>query len=106
MTCETGETELALVSHPYASLSIEISNALFYFAGFTALSTYMGRLLFCRGNVCGAAKADVAFGVLEFILWVASAILAGMNAFRKGFRRSNNSQAPLGAPPMKEAPSP
>ncbi|KAF2969915.1 hypothetical protein GQX73_g3706 [Xylaria multiplex] len=46
--------------HPYAALSLEFGNALFYFAGFIALSTFMGRLLFCRGSVCSAARADVA----------------------------------------------
>ncbi|KAI0449813.1 membrane-associating domain-containing protein [Xylaria acuta] len=92
--------------HPYAALSLEFGNALFYFAGFIALSTFMGRLLFCRGSVCSAARADVAFGIFQFLLWVASTSLAGKDVFKKGFRRSNNTQAPLGAPPMKEAPAP
>ncbi|KAI0402404.1 membrane-associating domain-containing protein [Xylaria palmicola] len=94
--------------HPYAALSLEFGNALFYFAGFIALSTFMSRLLYCRGSVCSAARADVAFGVFEFLLWTASTSLAAKDLVRKGFRRSNNTQvqAPLGAPPMKEAPSP
>ncbi|TRX97339.1 hypothetical protein FHL15_001617 [Xylaria flabelliformis] len=95
-----------LVFHPYAALSLEFGNALFYFAGFIALSTFMGRLLFCRGSVCSAARADVAFGIFQFLLWAASASLAARELFKKGFRRSNNTQAPLGAPPMKEAPAP
>ncbi|KAI3327638.1 membrane-associating domain-containing protein [Xylariaceae sp. AK1471] len=93
--------------HPYAAFSLEIGNALFYFAGFIALSTFMGGLLYCRGSVCSAARADVAFGIFEFLLWASSASLMGRDLFRKGsFRRSNNSQAPLGAPPMKEVPAP
>ncbi|TGJ78347.1 hypothetical protein E0Z10_g10417 [Xylaria hypoxylon] len=92
--------------HPYAALSLEFSNALFYFAGFIALSTFMSKLLFCRGTVCGAARADVAFGIFEFLLWVASTVLTSRDVFKKGIRRSNNTQAPLGAPPMKEAPAP
>ncbi|KAI0194663.1 hypothetical protein EV127DRAFT_477951 [Xylaria flabelliformis] len=93
--------------HPYAALSLEFGNALFYFAGFIALSTFMGRLLFCRGSVCSAARADVAFGIFQFLLWAASTSLAARELFKKGgFRRSNNTQAPLGVPPMKEAPAP
>lgn len=78
---------------------------MFYFAGFIALAAFMSRLLYCRGSVCSAARADVAFGVLEFLLWIVSSILMGKEVFKKGFRRSNG-QAPLGAPPMKEAPVP
>ncbi|KAI0422400.1 membrane-associating domain-containing protein [Xylaria grammica] len=92
--------------HPYAALSLEFSNALFYFAGFIALSTFMGNLLYCRGSVCSAARADVAFGIFEFLLWVASTIITSRDIFKKGFRRSNNTQAPLGVPPMKEALAP
>ncbi|KAI8630908.1 membrane-associating domain-containing protein [Xylariaceae sp. FL1651] len=87
--------------HPYAAIALEIGNAIFYLAGFIALSTFMGKLLFCRGSVCGAARADVAFGAIEFLLWGATATLAGKEVFKRGFRRSNT-QAPLGAPPMKE----
>ncbi|KAI8955882.1 membrane-associating domain-containing protein [Xylaria longipes] len=92
--------------HPYAALSLEFGNVLFYFAGFIALSTLMSRLPFCRGSVCSAARADVAFGIFQFLLWVASTSLAGRELFKKGFRRSNKTQAPLGVPPMKEAPAP
>ncbi|KAI0910969.1 membrane-associating domain-containing protein [Ustulina deusta] len=91
--------------HPYAALCLEFSNALFYFAGFIALSTFMGRLLYCRGSVCGAARADVVFGIFEFLLWATSTVSTSRDLFKKGFRRSNNMQAPLGAPPMKEAPA-
>ncbi|KAI1428526.1 membrane-associating domain-containing protein [Xylaria sp. FL1777] len=92
--------------HPYAALSLEFSNALFYFAGFIALSTFMSKLLFCRGSVCSSARADVAFGIFEFLLWIASTALASRDLFKKGFRRSNNTQLPLGISPMKEAPAP
>ncbi|KAI1179649.1 hypothetical protein F4777DRAFT_440882 [Nemania sp. FL0916] len=92
--------------HPYTILSIEFSNALFYLAGFLALSTFMGKLLFCHGSVCGAARADVAFCTFEFLLWTASAFLTTRDLFKKGLRHSNSSQVPLGAPPMKQAPAP
>ncbi|KAI0189267.1 membrane-associating domain-containing protein [Astrocystis sublimbata] len=93
--------------HPYAALSLEFGNALFYLAGFVSLATYMSGLLFCRGSVCGAARADVAFGIIQFILWIASAALAVKDLFQKGaFRRQDKTKTPLGVSPMKEAPAP
>ena len=97
---------MTLVFHPYAALAIEFSNALFYFSGFIALSTFMSRLLYCRGSVCGAARADVAFGIFQFLLWGTSTVLASKDVFKKVIRHKNNTQVPLGAPPMKEAPAP
>ncbi|CAJ2511524.1 Uu.00g071490.m01.CDS01 [Anthostomella pinea] len=91
-------------SHPYAAISLEISNALFYFAGFVALSVFISRLLFCRGSVCGAAKADIAFGAIEFLLWTGSAVLMGKDVFKGGFRRPG-AQAPSKVSPMKESES-
>ncbi|KAI0013311.1 membrane-associating domain-containing protein [Xylariaceae sp. FL0662B] len=92
------------VSHPYAAMSLEILNALFYLGGFIALAVFMSRLLFCRGSVCGSAKADIAFGAIEFLLWTGSAVLMGKDVFSKGFRRPAT-QSPLRAPQMKEAPA-
>ncbi|KAI1632616.1 membrane-associating domain-containing protein [Biscogniauxia mediterranea] len=90
-------------THPYAALALEFSNLLFYFAGFIALSVFISKLLFCRGSVCGAAQADVAFGAFEFLLWAGSAALMGKDVLKQGFRRPAT-QAPLSAPPMmKEA---
>ncbi|KAJ2996823.1 hypothetical protein NUW58_g844 [Xylaria curta] len=92
--------------HPYSALSLEFGNALFYFAGFIALSTFMSRLHFCTGSICSAAQADVAFGILEFLLWFASTSVAARDVFKKRVRLPNNTQAPLGAASMKEAPAP
>ncbi|KAI1083841.1 membrane-associating domain-containing protein [Whalleya microplaca] len=92
------------VSHPYAAMSLEILNALFYFGGFIALAVFMSKLLFCRGSVCGSARADIAFGAFEFLLWTGSAVLMGKDVFSKGLRRPNT-QSPLSAPQMKEEPA-
>ncbi|ORY64047.1 membrane-associating domain-containing protein [Pseudomassariella vexata] len=91
-------------SHPYVSIALEFCNVLFYFAGFIALSVFISKLLFCRGTVCGAAKADVAFGVMEFLLWGVSAVLMGKDVFKMGFNfRKSGRQAPLEGPQMKES---
>ncbi|KAI2471821.1 membrane-associating domain-containing protein [Annulohypoxylon bovei var. microspora] len=65
------------LSHQFVAMGLEACNALFYFAGFIALSVFMSRLLFCRGSVCGAAQASIAFGAFEFLLWTVSAIIMG-----------------------------
>ncbi|KAI1210356.1 membrane-associating domain-containing protein [Annulohypoxylon truncatum] len=103
------------LSHQLVAMGLEASNALFYFAGFIALSVFMSRLLFCRGSVCGAAQASIAFGAMEFLLWTASAILVGKEVSKSGLglslplpklRRNGagSSKGPLSVPPMKEAP--
>ncbi|KAI0882428.1 membrane-associating domain-containing protein [Annulohypoxylon maeteangense] len=102
------------LSHQLVAVGLEACNALFYFAGFIALSVFMSRLLFCRGSVCGAAQASIAFGAMEFLLWTVSAILVGKEVSKSGlglslplpkFRRNNgSSKGPLSVPPMKEAP--
>jgi hypothetical protein len=72
------------VFHPYAHITLEVLNALFYFAGFIALGVFISGLLFCRGAVCSSAQASVAFGAFEWILWTATAVLAGMETFKGG----------------------
>ncbi|KAK8107718.1 uncharacterized protein PG998_009731 [Apiospora kogelbergensis] len=74
------------IVHPYATIALELTNVLFYFAGFIALSVFISKLLFCRGTVCGAARADVAFGAFEFALWGATAVFMGKDVFKSGFR--------------------
>lgn len=60
------ESRLTLIaSHPYAHFAFEVVNMLFYFAGFVALATFLGKLLFCRGSVCAAARADAVFAAFS-----------------------------------------
>ena len=48
-----------------------------HLSAFVYLSAFIGGLLFCRGSVCGAARAAAVFGALSFLVWAASAALAG-----------------------------
>ncbi|TVY21079.1 hypothetical protein LARI1_G001091 [Lachnellula arida] len=73
-------------SHPYAHFAVEVLNTLFYFSGFIALAVFVGRLLFCRGSVCSAARADVVFAAFSWVLWAASSVIAALNIFRGGFQ--------------------
>ncbi|KAI1844155.1 hypothetical protein JX265_002928 [Neoarthrinium moseri] len=92
------------VAHPMAFVGLELANVLFYFAGFIALSVFISKLLFCRGSVCGSARADVAFGAFEFLVWGVTSFFAVRDNLKGGFNfRRNRGQAPLAGPQMKES---
>ncbi|KAF7535910.1 hypothetical protein G7Z17_g13122 [Cylindrodendrum hubeiense] len=74
------------VSHPYASISVEMTNTAFYFAGFIALAVYMTNLTFCRGVVCAVGRADAVFAAAQFTVWIASTILMAKDLFMKSSR--------------------
>lgn len=89
-------------SHPFGHLAFEAMNVLFYFAGFIALSTFINKLLFCRGSVCAAARADAVFAAFSWVLWTGSTTLLALQIFKVGIggsRADGNSKA------MKEAPA-
>lgn len=71
-------------SNPYAVLSLEISNLLFWFAGFVSLSVFLSKLLFCRGSVCGAARADVGIAACLSVSWIVTVALLARDAIRSG----------------------
>lgn len=62
-----------------------MTNVLFYFAGFVALAVFLSKLLFCRGAVCGSARAATAFGAFEFVLWGVTAAFTVKDAVKGGF---------------------
>lgn len=82
-----------------------------------ALAVFLTKLLFCRGAVCGSARAATVFGALEFALWAATAALTLKDALKGGFsglkfpgRGRGASQGNMqfqgqqgGSPQMKEA---
>jgi hypothetical protein len=86
-----------IASHPYGAFVLELLNVLFYFAGFIALAVFLSSLLFCRGSVCGSARASTVFAATEFALWGMTAVLMAKDVFKLGFRKP----AAVG-PQMKE----
>ncbi|KAL2197238.1 membrane-associating domain-containing protein [Corynascus similis CBS 632.67] len=70
------------VSRTYIAAPLDLTNALFYLAGFAALAAFLNGLLFCRGDVCHAAQAAVAFGAFSFAAWTASAVLTCLELFK------------------------
>jgi len=75
-----------IASHPYAHFVFELLNALFYFAGFIALAVFLGKLLFCRGSVCAAARADAVFAAFGWMLWTGTTVILALEMFRGGFK--------------------
>ncbi|KAI1245479.1 hypothetical protein MGN70_012369 [Eutypa lata] len=71
--------------HSAAALGLESANAVFHFSGFIYLAVFIGKLLFCRGSVCAAARAASVFGAFEFLFWCVSAALAAKEVAAGGF---------------------
>ncbi|OHF02424.1 hypothetical protein CORC01_02119 [Colletotrichum orchidophilum] len=87
-------------SHPWGAVAFELLNVLFYFAGFIALAVFLSKLLFCRGTVCAAARADTVLAALEFSLWAGTSLLMIKDVFKTGFRKPSAAGPP---PQMKES---
>jgi len=92
----------ARASHPFAHLTFEIINSLFYFSGFIALAVFLGKLLFCRGSVCAAARADAIFAAFSWILWTGSTVILALEIFKGGIKGIKTDKHAIAA--MKEAP--
>ncbi|KAH7354875.1 membrane-associating domain-containing protein [Rhexocercosporidium sp. MPI-PUGE-AT-0058] len=93
---------MAKASHPFAVLGFNILTMLFYFAGFIALAVFLGKLLFCRGSVCAAARADAAFAAFSWLLWTASSALVALQMFKGGLAGMKTDRQAKTA--MKETP--
>lgn len=103
-----GNNELVLThiaaSHPYIHFAFELFNAIFYFAGFIALSVFLSKLLFCRGSVCAAARADAVFGAFSWLLWCGTTAILTLEMFKGG--RGQPKAMPQTAMALKETSQP
>jgi len=81
-------------SNQYVHFGLELINSLFYFAGFVALAVFLSRLLFCRGSVCNAARADAVFAAFGWLTWMASTTLIALEMFKGGFRKRSGNEKP------------
>ncbi|OAA67857.1 MARVEL-like domain protein [Niveomyces insectorum RCEF 264] len=88
---------------PYVAVGVDAINAILYFGGFIALAVFLNSLLFCRGMVCGSARAATAFSAFSFASWTASAVLLALNVFRAGVRKPNPRTQAMYAAEMKDA---
>lgn len=76
-------------SHPFASLAVEATNAVFYFAGFIALAVYVSHRVFCFGTVCAVGRATSVVAAAEFSSWIATTILLAKDIFKGRLRGSS-----------------
>ncbi|TLS28075.1 hypothetical protein PpBr36_01834 [Pyricularia pennisetigena] len=102
------------IFNPYIALGLEALNVLFYFAGFIALAVFLNGLVFCRGPVCGSARASTAFGSFQWILFSVTAGLTakevffksgfggGLGGLRRGAGGAPSTSAPGGLPLEKK----
>lgn len=85
------------------AVSLDALNAIMYFSGFIALAVFLSGLFFCRGTVCGAARADTAFAAFSWVIWTASTVLSATEAYKsRADRPSMRAQARYAAE-MKQA---
>lgn len=89
-------------SHPYAALTFEFLNTVFYFSGFIALGVFLGRVVFCRGPECIAARIAVVAASVEFVLWTVTFCIMIKYVFKGGLQRKSPSPNQV-RPPMREA---
>ncbi|KAK7748067.1 hypothetical protein SLS53_001319 [Cytospora paraplurivora] len=81
---ETIPRFMSKFSHPWATLALEIINSVLYFAGFVASALFLNHLLYCRGAVCGSARASTVFAAFNFALWGATTGFAVRNLLNGG----------------------
>jgi len=96
---ELSQRVFTKTSHPIAHFVVQLLNTLFYFAGFVALAVFLSKLLFCRGTVCVAARADAAFAAFSWVIWTITTVSLALEVFG---RRATSSSTGL-KPNMSEA---
>ena len=67
--------------HPYATAALDALNALFWFAGFVAMASFLASLSLCLGSICHALRAAACFAAFEWVLFMGTAVLSGMGAW-------------------------
>ncbi|KAK0508303.1 hypothetical protein JMJ35_009387 [Cladonia borealis] len=63
-------------------LTLDLLTALLWFSGFVALAVFKSRLILCLGHVCQVMIGAVAVGVLAWLSFCASSVLAGLHVWR------------------------
>jgi len=83
-------------------MGVELLNVVFYFGGMIALAVFLNTLLFCRGTVCGAARASAGLAGVQWLLFLVTTVVGGIDVFRGGFRRGAGGRAGAKGPYPKE----
>ncbi|PYH42786.1 MARVEL domain-containing protein [Aspergillus saccharolyticus JOP 1030-1] len=75
------------VAHILIMVAIEAITMVFWFAGFIALGVFLPPSGFCQWGRCRALQAATVFGAFEWALFVATTVVATLEAMRT---RSNS----------------
>ncbi|PKY03966.1 hypothetical protein P168DRAFT_319421 [Aspergillus campestris IBT 28561] len=72
---------------PHAALqfvvpAVEAVTAIFWFAGFVATATILPPPRLCHGGLCNSLQAATVFGAFEWVLFMVTAVFAGLGALR------------------------
>jgi len=69
-------------AHKFAILAVEFLTMLFWFAGWVALAVLLGDIG-CEGwAACQVAEAATVFGAIEWLLFVATMVIAALHVWR------------------------
>lgn len=73
------------MAKPLLLLPIEVVTVIFWFAAWVALAAWIADVddLGCP-NWCRVTRAAVVFGAFENLLWIVTAVLTALKAFRSG----------------------
>ena len=63
-------------------LTVDLLTALLWFSGFVALAVFKSRLILCLGHVCGVMIGAIAVGVLAWLSFCVTGVLAGVHVWR------------------------
>ena len=66
----------------WAVLALDTVTCLFWFAGFVALAVYRHSLIICLGHTCSAMYGAIVVGVLAWIAFMATTVLAALHVVR------------------------
>ncbi|KAL4894632.1 membrane-associating domain-containing protein [Aspergillus ambiguus] len=79
--------------HRFVVPAVDAVTALFWFAGFIALATWLPPPKYCSSGLCNAGQAAVAFGAFEWALFLATTVYNTLRALR-----NRSSEGPTAVP--------
>jgi len=75
-------------AHKFGILAVEIVTAIFWFAGWIALASLLGGIGISRWTTGQVAAAADAFAAIEWLLFMATMIMASLHVYRSRHDRS------------------
>ncbi|OOF94432.1 hypothetical protein ASPCADRAFT_208938 [Aspergillus carbonarius ITEM 5010] len=70
------------LAHRLVIPAVEVITMIFWFAGFIALGVYLPAAEYCHWSRCRALQAATVFGAFEWVLFLATSVVAVLDASR------------------------